>query len=345
MIEYNNLINNIIFSNIGTINSQNLFLFIIFALFFSLAIDVIFGELPTRIHPVVIIGSKINFFKNIFIKIKNRISGFLLSFSTCIISCIILYIIYYIASYNMLLLFIIFTILLSSSFSVNMLLQTAIDVMNDLNESLNKARQSVSYLVSRNTEELTESFIVSATIESLTENITDSYVSPIFYYFAFAIIVIFYPFNNSLYWLLMIPMLYRVSNTLDAMVGYQTDELKIIGYFPAKIDDILNFIPARIAGLYVVISAFLLRLDWKNSWHIMLRDARNCPSPNSGYTMASTAGALNIKLVKKETYVLGDDNKEIEIDDIKKAVNLSKLTIILFTITVILLLILIKVIL
>jgi adenosylcobinamide-phosphate synthase len=69
----------------------------------------------------------------------------------------------------------------------------------------------------------------------------------------------------------------------------------------------------------------------------MMRDARNCPSPNSGYTMASTAGALDIQLIKKETYILGDNNKEILADDITKAVNLSKLTIILFTITIILL--------
>lgn len=226
-----------------------------------------------------------------------------------------------------------------------MLLQTAIDVKNDLNESLDKARQSVSYLVSRDTDELTESFIVSATIESLTENITDSYIAPIFYYFIISIIIMFYPLNDALYFLLLVPILYRISNTLDAMVGYQTDELINIGYFPAKIDDILNYIPSRIAGLYVVISAYLLNLDGKNSFKIMMRDARNCPSPNSGYTMASAAGALNIKLVKKGTYVLGDENKEIEIDDIERAVKLSKLTIILFTITIILLLILIKVVL
>lgn len=134
-------------------------------------------------------------------------------------------------------------------------------------------------------------------------------------------------------------------NTLDAMVGYKTDELIDIGFVPAKIDDILNYIPSRIAGLYVVVSAYLLKLNGKNSFKIMMRDARNCPSPNSGYTMASAAGALDIQLVKKDTYVLGDENKSIEIDDIQKAVNLSKLTIILFTMTIILLLILIKVIL
>lgn len=345
MIEYNNLINDIIFTQTGNINSLNLFLFIIFSLLFSLAIDVIFGELPGKIHPVVIIGSIINFFRGLFIGFRNRISGILLVLCTCFVSSLILYIIYFICKFNIILLFIMFIILLSSSFSVKMLLETAISVENDLNDSLEKARKSVSYLVSRSTDELTESFIVSATIESMTENITDSYVAPIFYYFIFSIIIILNPIDNCLYLLLLVPILYRMFNTLDAMVGYTTDELKFIGYVPAKIDDILNFIPSRIAGLYVVISAYLLKLDGKNSFKIMMRDARNCPSPNSGYTMASAAGALNIRLVKKDTYILGDENKPIEVNDIEKAVNLSKLTIILFTITIILLLILIYVIL
>lgn len=345
MIEYNNLINDIIFTQTGNINSLNLFLFIIFSLLFSLAIDIIFGELPGKIHPVVIIGSIINFFKDLFIGFKNRISGILLVLCTCFVSSLILCIIYFICKFNIILLFLMFIILLSSSFSVKMLLETAIRVENDLNDSLEKARKSVSYLVSRSTDELTESFIVSATIESLTENITDSYVAPIFYYFIFSIIIILNPIDNCLYMLLLVPILYRMFNTLDAMVGYKTDELKFIGYVPAKIDDILNYIPSRIAGLYVVISAYLLKLDGKNSFKIMMRDARNCPSPNSGYTMASAAGALNIKLVKKDTYILGDENKPIEFNDIEKAVNLSKLTIILFTITIILLLILVNVIL
>ena len=133
-------------------------------------------------------------------------------------------------------------------------------------------------------------------------------------------------------------MLYRISNTQDAMLGYETDELKDIGFFPAKIDDILNYIPARLSGLFVVLAAYLLRLDGRNAYKIMRRDAKKCPSPNSGYTMATTAGALNIQLIKKDTYILGDDNKVISKDDITKAVNLSRLTIILFTITIILLL-------
>ena len=119
-------------------------------------------------------------------------------------------------------------------------------------------------------------------------------------------------------------MLYRISNTQDAMLGYETDELKDIGFFPAKIDDILNYIPARLSGLFVVLAAYLLRLDGRNAYKIMRRDAKKCPSPNSGYTMATTAGALNIQLIKKDTYILGDDNKVISKDDITKAVNLSR---------------------
>lgn len=342
MIEYNKLIIDIISNDL---NSFELFMFIILSLLLSIAIDVVLGELPTKIHPVVIIGSLTNFFKKIFIKIKNKISGLLLALAVAVCISFILYILYLIFSIKIILLFVLFTVLLSSTFSIKLLLKTATDVKHDLDESIEKARKSVSYLVSRDTNELTESFIVSAVIESLTENITDSYVAPIFYFTIFAVVILIYPVNDKLYFLLLIPMLYRMFNTLDAMVGYKTEELKDIGYFSAKVDDILNYIPSRISGIYVVLSAYLLKLNGKNSFKIMMRDARNCPSPNSGFTMATTAGALDIQLIKKDTYILGDPIKTIEKQDITKAVNLSKLTIILFTLTILILLTLVYVIL
>ena len=309
--------------------NNNIFIFIILSLLFSLAIDVLYGEMPTIIHPVVIIGSIINFFKKIFIKIKNKSSGLLVVVSTTLTASVIVYIIYLLSSINNILLFIIYSLLLSSTFSVKMLLDSANDIKNDLNESIEKARKSVSYLVSRNTEELTESFIVSATIETLTENITDSYVAVIFYYMIFACFSIVYDIN--IYYLLMIAVFYRISNTLDAMLGYKTDELESIGFIPAKLDDVLNYIPSRISGCLIVIASAILKFNWKGAYKIMHRDARKCPSPNSGYTMAPTAGALNIQLVKKGTYVLGDDLKEITKDDISDAIKISSLTIILFT--------------
>lgn len=307
------------------------FLFIIITLFASLAIDLIYGELPTKIHPVVIIGSIIGYFKTILIKINNKWSGLLITLITMIISCLIFSAILIICSINDYLFIIIYSILLSSTYSIKMLLTTAKSIENDLKEDINKARKAVSYLVSRDTEELTESFIVSATIESMTENITDSYIAPIFYYALFSILLIIINKNYFII-LFLIPLIYRISNTLDAMLGYTTNELKNIGFVPAKLDDILNYIPARISGIFVVLSAYLLRYDGKNAYKIMKRDARNCPSPNSGFTMAPTAGALDIQLVKKDTYILGDSIHEIDVNDISKAIKLTSLTITLFTI-------------
>lgn len=324
----------------------DLFSFIISTLVFAIVFDIIIGELPSKIHPVVIIGKIIDFFTDLFIKIRNKISGLLLFLSTTIVSTVILFILFSIINVNFYLMFIVYGLILSSTFSIKILLSSANDISNDLKEGIEKARKSVSYLVSRNTNDLSEKLIVSATIESLTENITDSYISPIFYFTIISAIALLFADNVNTFLLvfiiLWIPFLFRISNTLDAMVGYENDKLKYIGYFSAKVDDILNYIPARIAGFLIVVSAFILKLDWKNSYKIMLRDARKCPSPNSGFTMASTAGALNIQLVKKDTYILGDNTVEIDVLHISKAVKLSKFTILLFTFISFLILILIE---
>lgn len=324
----------------------DLFSFIISTLVFAIVFDIIIGELPSKIHPVVIIGKIIDFFTDLFIKIRNKISGLLLFLSTTLISTVVLFALFLVVNVNFYLMFIVYGLLFSSTFSIKILLSSANDISNDLKEGIQKARKSVSYLVSRNTNELSEKLIVSATIESLTENITDSYISPIFYFTIISAIGLLFNDNLNtfilLFIILWIPFLFRISNTLDAMVGYENNKLKYIGYFPAKIDDILNYIPARIAGFLVVASAFILKLDWKNSYKIMLRDARKCPSPNSGFTMASTAGALNIQLVKKDIYILGDNTVEIDVSHISKAIKLSKFTILLFTIISFLILILIE---
>lgn len=304
-------------------------------LLLSIAIDVIIGELPSKVHPVVIIGKLIDFFKNKLIKYRNKTSGLILTVLITCISTVLLFIVFTIIKVNTILFVIVYSILLSSTFSIKLLINSAKDIENKLKEDINSARKAVSYLVSRDTNELTEGFIVSATIESLTENITDSYVAPIFYFVIFSIFL-----KNLLFILLMIPVFYRIINTLDAMVGYKNKELKYIGFFPAKLDDILNFIPSRISGIIIVIASFILNYESKNSWKILRRDAKNCPSPNSGYTMAPTAGALNIQLIKKDVYTLGDDNKRITKEDITKAINLSIVTIILFTAIMVILVVL-----
>lgn len=298
----------------------------IFILLLSILIDLILCELPSKIHPVVITGKIIDFFKKKLIKYKNKLSGLILTLLITCISTVILLIIFEIIKINIILFIIIYSLILSSTFSIRLLLSSANDIKNKLYTDINDAKNAVSYLVSRDTEKLTENFIISATIESLSENITDSYISPIFYFAIFSLFL-----KNHLFILLFIPVFYRIINTLDAMVGYKTKKLKYIGFVPAKLDDILNFIPSRIASIFIIISSYILRYDWKNSFKILKRDAKNCPSPNSGYTMAPTAGALNIQLIKKNVYKIGDNNKKINPNSISKAIYLSIVTIILFT--------------
>ncbi len=122
-------------------------------------------------------------------------------------------------------------------------------------------------------------------------------------------------------------MAYKAVNTLDSMVGYKNDEYRDIGCFSAKMDDMANLIPARLTGFIIIFSAFILRLNWRDSWRIMRRDGQNHSSPNSGISEAAVAGSLGIQLGGENRYfgeivrkpTIGDKIKEIDKRDIKKA--------------------------
>ena len=310
-------------------------------LLFSLAVDLLLGEFPMQIHPVVWIGKIISFFKNILIKYDNKIAGLILSIAVIIVSSLIVLIpmaiARYLLPYNDMMIYLfklIAILLLTSTFSVKLLLDSARDVEKDLrNNNLNKARQAVSYLVSRDTNELNKEHVISAVIETLSENIPDSYVSTVFYYSIVGIIASLCGIGDFDVIILAVlaAFIHRVVDTMDSMVGYKTKELYNIGFIPAHLDDALNYIPARFSGALIVVSAMFLRLNWKNALFIMRRDANNCDSPNSGYTMATVAGALNIQLEKEGVYTLGDNINPINVDCIEKAVDLARLTIFLVT--------------
>ena len=310
-------------------------------LLFSLAIDLVLGEFPVQIHPVVWIGKIISFFKDILIKYDNKASGLILAIAVIVVSSFIVLIPMSIAKYlidyneNMLYLFkLIAILLLTSTFSVKLLLDSARDVEKDLkNGNLNKARQAVSYLVSRDTNELNKEHVISAVIETLSENIPDSYVSTVFYYSIVGIIACLLGIGDFDVVIIAVlaAFIHRVADTMDSMVGYKTPELYNIGYVPAHLDDILNYIPARFSGAIIVVSSLALHLNWRNALLIMKRDARNCDSPNSGYTMATVAGALNIQLEKEGVYTLGDAVNPIKVECIEKAVDLARFTIFLTT--------------
>lgn len=281
----------------------------------AIIIDVILGEPPEKIHPVVWMGKLIDFFTSYLIGYRSKISGIILTIIIVTIFTLATYVLLHLLVFNYLIYILVSSVVLWVTFAIKVLLSSAESMKNDIDDNIQRARQSMSYLVSRNTAELTEEDLVSATIETLTENITDSVIAPLFYAFIFGV-----PGAVA----------YRAVNTLDAMVGYKTPEKIMIGWFPAKLDDILNFIPARIAGILVVIAAAFLMLDWKNAYKIMRRDARNPDSPNSGFSMAAAAGALDIKLKKRGYYEIGDGSSPLTPDKITEAVSLAKMTILVF---------------
>ncbi len=172
-----------------------------------------------------------------------------------------------------------------------------------------EARFALSMIVGRDTENLDKTAITKATVETIAENTTDGVVAPL----------IFLALGGA-----PLGMAYKAVNTLDSMIGYQNSKYLYFGRFSAKLDDILNFIPARISGLLMCISAGLTGLNYQNALKIFLRDRKNHKSPNSAHTEAACAGALGIqlagssyyfgKLVEKPT--IGDDLREIAPEDI-----------------------------
>lgn len=293
----------------------------------SVIIDMIIGEVPNKIHPVIFMGNLISKLKNYLPNTK--LSGLLTILTTNFVFVTITLLILIICAYiNTWLFIIIASIILSTTFSINILINSVRDIQKDLEEDIDKARKSMSYLVSRNTEELSESRITSAAIETLTENITDSVVSPLFYTSLFSI---FFGIIAGI----LVAVIYRLSNTMDAMLGYKTKELINIGCYPAKLDDVLNYIPARITGYYVVLASFLLRYDYKQSYDVMKKFATKTPSPNSGYSMAAAAGALNIVLTKEGVYELGYGTDELSKEKISEAINITKVTSLLFILTIV----------
>ncbi len=156
-------------------------------------------------------------------------------------------------------------------------------------------------------------------LESISENTVDGITGPLFYYAFFGLSGAF---------------VYRVVNTADSMIGYKTDIFKNVGWFAATCDSILNYIPSRLTGLIMIVSAAILQKNWKNSYKIMIRDAKKTESPNAGYPMAALAGALGTKFEKINHYRLGDGEIPLTKEHVNSAISIMKLTSILFFVIV-----------
>ncbi len=182
-------------------------------------------------------------------------------------------------------------LLLKSAFALRTLMQTSREIEIALrNGGLEEARRLTAWhLVSRDTSNLDQGHIISAVVESLAENLTDSLLAPLLAYTIG---------GTGLAWL------YRFSNTADAMIGYHDRRHEYYGKLAARLDDLLNFIPARLAGLLICVAAFITGEHGMQSWKTMIHQHSNTASPNAGWSMSAIAGALNSRLEKIGHYSL-----------------------------------------
>jgi adenosylcobinamide-phosphate synthase len=175
------------------------------------------------------------------------------------------------------------------------------------------ARKQTSMIVGRDTDELEEQEVTRAVVETVAENCSDGVIAPLLYM----------AIGGA-----PLAMAYKAVNTLDSMVGYKNDKYINFGWCSAKLDDLVNYIPARLTGFFIAIAALLMGFDFRSSFATMLRDGRNHSSPNSGYPEAAAAGAIGIQLGGTNLYfgkpvykpTIGTAKRPIEKQDIKRTI-------------------------
>ncbi|WP_026338997.1 adenosylcobinamide-phosphate synthase CbiB [Fusobacterium russii] len=298
-----------------------------FAVKFTLAyiMDLILGDPKWLYHPVIIIGKLINFLERILYKFKNKILvGIILNILTLFLTFSISLFFTYLGLF-----FEIF--FLYTTLATRCLADEGRKVYKILKQGdIEKAKKELSYLVSRDTSTLSADKIIMSIVETISENTVDGFVSPAFFAFIGSFIEVNI-FGKNLSLALAFAMTYKAINTLDSMVGYKNEKYIDFGKFSARVDDVANFIPARLTGLiFVPLSSLILAYDFKNSLKIFFRDRNRHSSPNSGQSESAYAGALGIQFGGKISYFgkeyekqkIGDKLKEFDYEDIKKAVNI-----------------------
>lgn len=258
-------------------------------------IDTIIGDPRTKYHPVVLMGKLIALLEHCFYRAddsdnKKFVMGIMLVIITLLIS-------YEVAAAIMMLSYQIpFSwgsaavggLLLSFTISPNSLAKAgkgiySLLIMGELTE----AREKVGWIVGRDTKDLDDAEIARATIETIAENTVDGIIAPLFFFVLGGV---------------PLAVLYRAANTMDSMIGYKNEKYLYFGRGAAKLDDVLNYIPARITAMLFLFSALILGFDYQNAYRIMQRDAAKHPSPNGGYAEATMAGALHIRLGGMNSY-------------------------------------------
>jgi len=292
-------------------------------IFAAFLLDLILGDPRRPTHPVVLIGKLISFLEKPFRRFFRtnsgiRFGGAILWFMTVGLSYVLTFIVIKWAyRINIWMGYIVSVWLLYTTLAVRNLSDEAMGIFYELrNGAIEKARMRLSGIVGRDTRELAVDEICRATVETVAENTVDGILSPLLYAFIGGA---------------PLAMAFKAASTLDSMVGYKDERYLYFGWFSAKMDDILNYVPARLGGAFMLIAAKVLGLDARRGLMTALRDAKKHESPNGGIPESITAGAMGIRLGGMNYYsgqpnfraYMGEKLRDTVSDDIKTAVALS----------------------
>ena len=285
----------------------------------ALILDFTLGDPPDTFHLVAWMGRVISFLER---RNLSRGTSFQLAYGVMIaLATVTLFAVpaYFLLSYLKGVSFIAYVIvgalLLKLAFSFRGLRRTALKIKGLLvDEKLDEARFELRALVSRDTSTLSKPLLVSAAVESVAESTCDSLVAPLFYFLLFGV-----PGAVA----------YRAVSTLDSMIGYH-GKYEYLGKFTSRLDDVLNYIPARLTAILLVVAASFSRRSGRRAWQVALSDHSKTESPNAGWPMAATAGALNIQLEKADRYKLGSANATLVPETVDKSLSLMQIAVVLW---------------
>lgn len=288
------------------------------ALLAGCALDLLLGDPAWLYHPVCIIGKYISWCEK-KLRVRGgdlRRSAVLLTASTVLITTAAAGLLVFLSGLlGRVPRLIVMALLDWMGLSAKCLAQEAVGVEKALGRGIEAGRRQVARIVGRDTAALSEREVVCATIETVAENTTDGIISPM------------------VYGLLGGPVFmwaFKASSTLDSMVGYLDEKYRDIGWSSAKLDDVWNYLPARLTGCLLSLGAALCGLDGKSAFRIMRRDHRNHKSPNCAWSEAAAAGALHVQLGGTHLYfgkpvakpTIGDDLRAPKREDIRATVRM-----------------------
>ncbi len=279
----------------------------------SILYDFSFEEPGEKWHPVVWIGSLVEGIKVAGGRFQtSKFYGFLLlALSVGTVSTLSYHTVTVCFYYSKVAGILVGIFLLKATISARCLFKEVQKAKKQIHSTPELARRSLKSLVGRDTRDLTKAHLRSAAVESLFENLSDGLISPLFFYCV--------GLNWGLGGGMAAAMGYKVVNTIDSMIGYKTPEYKDCGLAGARMDDILNFLPARLTAVLIVLAGLS-----KNSLRIAFRDSRLTQSPNAGWPISAASGLLMIKLIKPGEYTVGQEYDLPEKSDIDRAIRKSK---------------------